>query len=204
MASRIMSGMFRGHPNVIGSFLRIWEGANGLTRWYYNKWECFLSDGQIRDYRSEFGTDLTDPDSGIRVFFDDRGYLHIDNCRDPDLKTFLEYRMMNWYQWAKEEYRVKQGYPPMNVLELIEPYTRELKPGFHQTRFEDMVFNFDEETRFMMSERYLPFDHSWPGYIVNTGFPRLDSILKAIIRHGECPFPPVKGSLGVFWRRSHS
>lgn len=153
-----------------------------MVRWYYDKWGRFLSSEQVMDYRVRFGVDPADRESGIRVYFDGDGYLRIDNCRDPELKMFLENRIAGWYNWARDEYRMKQGYPAMNVLELINPYTRVLKPGFYQTRYEGSVFNFDEETRFMFSEMYLPFNHHSGRWYVNTGFPRLDDILGAIVR----------------------
>ncbi len=190
--------MLRAHPNVIGAFLRSWEGPNGLTRWYYNKWERYLSPSQITEYRARYGVDPTDEDAGIRFFFDDKGYLHIDNCRCPDLRPFLEDRMSGWYRWAREEYRRKQGYPAMNVLEMIEPHTKVLKDGFYQTRYEDTVFNFDEEIRFMLSETYLPFDHSIPGYFVCTGFPRLDEIVRNLLDDQESVFPAVGFFPGLF------
>lgn len=173
--------MMRAHPNVIGSVLRSWEGPNGLKRWYYNKWDRYLSPVQIMDYRARFGVDPADEESGIRVFFDDKGYLHIDNCRDPVLESFLEDRMIGWYRWARDEYRMRQGLPQMNILETIDPYTKELKPGFYQTRYEDTVFNFDEEAKFAFSEMYLPYDPHSDRFHVNTGFPRLDEILSRII-----------------------
>lgn len=181
--------MFRAHPNVIGALLRQWEGPEGMKRWYYNKWDRYLSTEQIMDYRARFGVDPADWESGIHIYFDESGYLHIANCRDPELESFLQSKMYGWYQWARKTYREKFGYPSMNVLELIEPYTRTIKPGFYQTRYNGEVFNFDEETWFMLSERYLPFDHERPGYWVNTGHPRLDGILRKIINSDDSTFP---------------
>lgn len=161
-----------------------------MVRWYYDGWGRFLSTEQILDYRMRFGVDPADRESGIKVYFDGDGYLRIDNCRDPDLKVFLENRMAGWYRWARDEYRMKQG--AMNVLELIDPYTRVLKPGFYQTRYENAVFNFDEETRFMFSEMYLPFDHHSGRWYVNTGFPRLDGIVREIVRADDGTIPAME------------
>ena len=189
---------FRAHSNVIGALLRSWEGPKGIMRWSYNNWECFLDSEQILDYRMRFGVDPTDGESGIRVYFDDWGYLHIDNCRDSDLKVFLENRMAGWYHWAREEYRRRQGYPAMNVLELIDPYTKVLKPGFYQARYRNLVFNFDEEMRFMFSETYLPFDHHSCRWYVNTGFTGLDGILRAVITDDDPISPGADGFRALF------
>ncbi len=148
--------------------------------------------------RARYGVDPTDEGAGIRVFFDDMGYLHIDNCRCPDLELFLEDRMSGWYRWAREEYRRKQGCPSMNDLEMIEPHTKVLKDGFYQTRYRDEVFNFNEEIRFALSETYLPFDHSYPGYFVCTGFPRLDEILMNLINDDDSVFPAIPHNSGSF------
>ena len=77
----------------------------------------------------------------------------------------------------------------MNVLELIEPYTKTIKPGFYQTRYNDLVFNFDEGLRFWFTQVYLPFHYNHSSYCVNTGYPRLDDILIAIINDDSSTFP---------------
>ena len=113
------------------------------------------------------------------------------------ISTSFEDKMKDWYSWVKSEYREKQGYPPMNVLEIIEKYTKVLKPGFYQTRFNDKVFNFDEEIRFWIDELYLPFNHCLPGYVVNTGYPRLDAILIDIINSDDPYLPAFQELFGM-------
>ena len=183
--------MLRAHPNVIEALLRQWEGPDGLKRWYYNKWDRYLSSTQITDYWERFGVNPVDRDSGIQMFFDDEGYLHIKNCQDPELEAYLEKKMAGWYQWAKDTYRAKFGFPSMNVIELIEPYTKTLKPRFYQTRYNGKVFNFDEGIRFWFSQKYLPFNRDRCCYTVSTGYPRLDEILKEIINSDASSFPAV-------------
>lgn len=183
--------MIRLHPNAVGSVLRRWNGPGGLMRWYYDNWDRCLSREQILDYHARYGINPTDSDAGIRIFFDAEGYLHIDNCRDADLQTYLEYKMGGWCEWAKREYRSKQGYPPMNVLELLEPYTVCLKDGFWQARYKDKVFNFDSVMRYDMEFSYLPFDSSAPGYFIQTPYPALNNMLKDIIDDTKDSFPAI-------------
>lgn len=189
--------MIRLHPNVVGSILRRWDGPDGLQRWYYNKWDHYLTSEQILDYRARYGIYPSDSDAGIRIFFDADGYLHVDNCRDADLQVYLESKMVGWCEWAKQTYRSKQGYPPMNVLELIEPYTVCIKDGFWQARYKDKVFNFDSEMRFDMEFSYLPFDPSSCGYVLMMPYPTLNTMLKAILDDKSDTFPsviPLSGS----------
>ena len=60
--------------------------GKGMRRWYYDKWGRYLSSKQILDYKTKFGVDPTDWESGIHIYFDDAGYLHIANCHDPNLE----------------------------------------------------------------------------------------------------------------------
>ena len=176
--------MLRGETEVIALQLRRWKG-DGFSRYYYNKWLRYLSDEIIQSYKDRFGIDPRDSENGIKMFFDDNGCLHIENCQDKELEIYLEKKMTGWYRWATKQYEMRHsgGY---KIIDLIEPYTKILKPGYYQVRYNDLFFNFDESYRKHIKQiGYVDVDYNNGTYYVRTEHPDLDRILMAIMRDGE-------------------
>ena len=165
-------------PDVIMATLPEWE-RDGEIRYYHNTWGRWLSAGQASEYRDRYGVDVWDNKAGIKIYFDVYGILHIDRCRDPELKIFLEKRMTRWYWWTYKQYM--SGFTTkMNVGGLIRPYTTTIKPGFYQIRYKGLTVNFDERQMDRIGEKRIEYNRKSRRYTIDTKYPRLDRILKAI------------------------
>lgn len=176
--------MFKGEPEIIRLQLPKWEG-NGLTRYYYNRWDHYFKNEELFEYKSTYGVDPLDRNVGIKVFFDDEGYLHINNCHDPDLKMFLEKKMEGWYWWASRQHEMKHS-GGFKILDVIEPYTKVLKPGFYQVRYKNLFFNFDDLYRSHLEwAGYIDVDYNNGTYDVNTEYPDFNLVLWAIMEDYE-------------------
>jgi len=172
--------MFRGYPEIIAAKLNMWQRGS-LIRYYYDGWNRYLSDSQVQEYRSRFGIDPADRDEGIKVYFDQDGFLHIGNCHDPELEIYLEWKMEGWYHYAEKYYSLCH-YSDGKILDFIRPYTKELKPGSYRTEYAGTVFDFDEDyMAFLKKFGYLVFDYNTGRYRICTGSSQLDKILSGII-----------------------
>lgn len=161
--------------------LQEWE-REGMVRYYHNTWGKWLSAEQYQDYKEKYGTEIWDYRDGIKIYFDCDGILHIDNCRDPELKEFLERRMKRWYGWIYHQY-LEQFMRPVDVKGLIEPYTTMIKPGFFQIRCGNRFANYDEKQMNIIRKKKIKYDRCNHRYVIDTGFPRLDPVLEAITRN---------------------
>lgn len=172
--------MFQGEPEIIRTKLQMWE-SNGLRRYYYNRWDHYFQNGELFEYQKRYGIDPLDREVGIKVFFDDKGVLHINNCHDPDMKVFLEEKMKGWYRWACNQYDMQHsgGY---KIMDLIEPYITTIRPGFYQVRYKDMFFNFDDSLLTHLKwAGYVEFNYRNGTYYVETEYPDFDRLIMAIV-----------------------
>ena len=173
--------MFKGNPSIIRTQLRIWDGPNGIQRYYYDNWTHYFRPDELNDYWSKYNVDPRDFKLGIRVYFDGDGTLHISNCHDPDMRMFLEEKMKGWYRWAVN--RNNDNHKAPCILDLIQPYTEEFKPGMYRTTYNGMTFIFDMEYRDQLEFAVFPiFDYREGHYYSDTGFSRLDAIVNEILK----------------------
>lgn len=177
--------MFKGYPEIIRTKLKKWERGD-LVRYYFNDWPRYLSYSQTEEYREKYSIDPEDREVGIKVYFDDEGYLHIDNCHDPDLKVYLEEKMKQWYRSAEDRFAFNHS-GDLKIMDLIGPYITKIGPGSYQVKHGGSVFSFDESYMdYLKHSGYLPVDHQSGNYSVHTGKPELDKILADIIEEDEC------------------
>lgn len=173
--------MFKGDPVVIRTKLRFWEGPNGLTRYYYDRWDHYCENGELESYWEKFHVDPKDFKLGIKIFFDGDGLLHINNCHDPELRIFLEEKMKGWYMWACHQYD-KDNIETINVWDVIEPYTTEFKPDMYRVEFNGKMFVFDIDYRaFVNWSKVIEINSRTKSFTPYSGFPRLDDIIADIL-----------------------
>lgn len=190
----------KGIPEIIERQIKPWEGPDGRRRYYFNDWDRFFVNGELDRYRIESGIDPTDRIDGIKVFFDEDGRLHINNCFDANLGIVLEHRMEGWYRKAVVDHDCHHS-GDCKVLDLISPYCEEFKKGMYRVEHEGKVFIFDQDYMDRLQDcEYVLMDYNNGTYSVCTGFPRLDIILKDIMCARE---PIMKDYSNSYSRRRH-
>lgn len=160
--------MFKGNPAIIRTQLRIWDGPDGIQRYYYDNWTHYFQPDELNDYWAKYKVDPRDFKLGIKVYFDADGTLHISNCHDPDMKMFLEEKMKGWYQWAENRCMPNHS-GEFRILDLIMPYTEEFKPGMYRTSYYDRIFVFDRDYMAHLKwTGYATLDYRTGQYAVNS------------------------------------
>lgn len=176
--------VFKGNPAIIRSQLKMWEG-NGYRRYYYDRWDHYFESGELYEYQKKYNVDPQDSKLGIKVFFDGEGCLHINNCHDPEMKLIIEEKMKGWYRWAckQNDYQHSGDY---KILDLIEPYTTEFKPGMYRVDYKGKIFIFDRDYHAHLEwSGYIGVNYNTGSYLVQTEFPKFDIILKEILKDNK-------------------
>lgn len=177
--------MLKGKEEVIRTRLSVWEGHNGLKRYYYNDWTRYCKNGELESYELKYHVNPTDSKVGIKVFFDGDGVLHINNCHDPDLKAFLEYKMEGWYRWVENKFN-ETFMVSVKVIDLIRAYVTEFKPGMFRVDYNGKFFIFDSEYMAHLKWTvYAAYDRRNGNCNVDTGYPKLDAIVRDIMQNYE-------------------
>ena len=175
---------FKGNPAIIRGQLKMWEG-NGYRRYYYNNWYRFFEPEELYEYQKKYNVSAEDPKLGIKVFFDDEGTLHINNCHDTEMKIVIEERMKGWYRWACRQNDMRHS-GDYKILDLIEPYTTEFKPGMYRVDYKEKFFIFDRDYHAHLEwAGYVRVNYNTGTYSVDTEFPKLNDILKEIMKDNE-------------------
>ena len=104
-------------------------GSQGEGRYYYGNWKRFLDEEDIELYRKSCGRE-PDGRAGIRVYFDDEGYLIIQYCPVESIEAKIEKGMHGWYRWAVKEARGME-YSPVNIGHLAIGYAEEIFTSEH-------------------------------------------------------------------------
>lgn len=180
----------------------MWEGQNGLRRFYYNNWDRYCENSQLEDYKQRYLIDPLDRDVGIKVFFDDEGYLHINNCHDPELKTFLERKIIGWYKWTAEKFSEAHSFN-IKVIDVVRPYLTEFKPGMFRVDYDGKTFIFDSNYKAHLDWTvFATYNYGTEKYSVDTGFPKLDEIVLDMLKNNGDPSEYDRSTeLGKFFDR---
>jgi len=167
--------------DVLEFGLRRWE-RDGLVRYYHGWWDKYLKPEQKAEYMAKYGRPLDPFRSGIGVYFDSIGRLHIDNCPDPELYAFLERMMNRWYGYAYLQY-VSESTELLKIDALLAGCIKDLKPGFYQIRYDGLVVNLDEKQLARVRRNgVVGYDSRNKRYMIKSTQPRLDEILEAIVK----------------------
>jgi hypothetical protein len=176
--------LFRGDPEVIGAKLEK-SGEGDAAVYRYDDWPKFFHDRLLQEYFERYKVDPEDPETGIKVYFDSGGCLHIDNCLDGGLRASIEKQMKRWYRSAERSFALAHA-EDLKILELLEPYIEKAGPGSYRVKHGGDVFSFDEDYMdYLKRSGYLPLDHQSGNYKVDTGKPALDKILADILEEDE-------------------
>lgn len=169
---------------VIRSALKRWESDRGQVRYYYNDWARHLTQEQFDRYWKEHGTWLDDPRDGMKVFFDDGGWLHIDGCPSQALRDLLAKEITDWYreeQGCYECLHPRLVEKPNSMLRvLITSCAEPFKQGFWRVSGGGITVNLDD-TQLAHYKTFgrLFYDTEEGRYVFDTGYPRLDKALGA-------------------------
>ena len=122
--------MLKANIRAISCVLKEW-GEYGKERYYYDNWRRFLDDADVAEYRYIHGFDPEDRSRGIKVFFDNEGYLQIRNCDVPSIRRKIERGMEGFSEWAVER---SKGMCISNVEvgKLAVGCAEKVKPGIYR------------------------------------------------------------------------
>ena len=123
------------NTKVLNSVLYPW-GETGRERYYYNNWPRFLNDQDKAFYRELYGIDCDDCSRGIKVFFDNEGYLQIINCDNRVIREKIMKGMENWYLWAIGQAKSKEC-DGFDLFEFAIGCAEEIKPNIFQLKSKD-------------------------------------------------------------------
>ena len=164
-------------PAVIRTMLKRW-GSQGEGRYYYDNWKRFLDEDDIELYRKSCGRE-PDGRAGIRVYFDDEGYLIIQYCPVESIEAKIEKGMHGWYRWAVKEARGME-YSPVNIGHLAIGYAEEIRPGIYRLRSKDKTvivgYELLKGIEELVADYYLKADM----LEFSTGSKDLDLVLRGI------------------------
>ena len=174
---------------IYDNLLKPWPRHGVPERFYVDFWEKKFQ-SEIQWYNDKYQVYRTQDE--IKVYFDTNGLIHI-RCQDNDLAQKIHKYFENWYEWVCDQ-SFEKSKCFYSVLEMIEPYHTDLKKGFVQIRYKDMVCNLSPEQLEGLKCCMAQTGEYKGEYVVgvDTGIPKLDSIVNAMLEDGE--IWPHKGS----------
>ncbi len=178
---------------ISGRGLNPWPDTYRPKRYYVDFWrKRFIPD--IERYNALYSVHRRQDE--ISVYFDTEGFLHVV-CLDRGLAMRIEQYFERWYDYiCKEKYDDSALHCHVGLM--IEPFSTDLENGFVQIRYKGLVCNLSPEQIRSVRDVYVEVGEFKGKTVTNvdTGIPRLDRIVEAMLVDGE--IWPVKG---VFYER---
>ena len=183
----------KGDVIVISSCLKPWERP-GIVRYYCGS-RVSISDYERAEYEGMYGVDPADRRLGVKIYFDDKGELHIDNCASDELRGTLEARVRSWYDHQCELFR-SRFLKHIHIYDHVEHFTVRLPDGRFRTEYKGLTYTCEKcDMDYLKRFGEVVYDALTATYEIGPQEPELRAILSAMIddldprRRGILPVP---------------
>ena len=183
----------KGDVIVISSCLKPWE-RYGMVRYYCTSRVRFTEE-EREDYLQKTGTDPEDRSKGIKVYFDEEGELHIDNCHLPEYERTIESRVTAWYEHQCALFR-SRFLKRIHIYDHLERYMSQTSEGTYKIEYRGVSYVCEKcDINYLRRFGEVTYDALSATYEIGPQEPELRKILSMMIddldpqRTGILPVP---------------